>query len=362
MSMTRFLFRAGTIIMVLMMTLASVGPAAAAPANDNFADATTISALPYVADVDVTGATTETGEPFPTCSEQYPGAYAVNSVWLKYTATADGGLRASLLGNNDPVLAIYTAATASPSVGSLTQVACISRYDAIYVFFPVQKDVTYYIQLESMKGIDGLIPFTLVVTPAVQPGFTFDPADPSLYDTVAFTNTSFDPAYNGFASYAWDFGDGATAATQDATHQYAKDGSYTVSMEATSKDGRKGSISKTVTVMTRDVSITKFSAPKSGQAGHTGTISVRVINKRYAGYVTVELFKVTSGGNVSVGSLTLNVPVRLSPATTFKFSYLFTAADAAAGTVTFKAVATPQGGRDALPADNTASATTTVTK
>ena len=361
MSISRFLFRAGTIFTVLMMTLSSAGPAAAAPANDNFADATAM-ALPYSASVDVTGATTETGEPFPTCSEWPAGAFAVNSVWLKYTAAADGTLRASLLGDNEPVLAVYTAATSSPSVGSLTQIACISRYDAISVFFPVQKDVTYYVQLESMKGLDGLIPFTLVAAPPVQAGFNYDPPDPSLYDTVAFTNTSIDPFYNGFKSYAWDFGDGTTAATEDVTHQYAKDGAYTVNMEATTTDGRKGSISHTVTVITRDVSITRLSVPKTGRVGRSAAITVRVINKRYAGNVQVELVKVTSLGTVSVGLLTLNVPVRTSPQTTFKFTYTFTPADAQAGTVTFQATATPLDGRDAVPSDNIASATTTVTR
>jgi hypothetical protein len=44
----------------------------------------------------------------------------------------------------------------------------------------------------------------------------------------------------------------------------------------------------------------------------------------------------------------------------FAFSYTFTPGDAALGKVTFEAIATIAGPRDALPADNTAIASTTV--
>jgi hypothetical protein len=46
-------------------------------------------------------------------------------------------------------------------------------------------------------------------------------------------------------------------------------------------------------------------------------------------------------------------------ATPFDFSYTFTTEDASVGTVTFKAVATNVGAREALPADNEALASPT---
>ncbi len=55
-----------------------------------------------------------------------------------------------------------------------------------------------------------------------------------------------------------------------------------------------------------------------------------------------------------MGTLAQYVPVRSGNRTTnFAFSYTFTSADAVVGKVTFEAVATIIGARDALPADNT---------
>src|SRR5947208_256037 len=61
-----------------------------------------------------------------------------------------------------------------------------------------------------------------------------------------------------------------------------------------------------------------------------------------------------------VGSYQQSVPVySANRTTTFSFSYTFTNDDAAVGKVTFQAVATIMGARDALPADNTAMASPT---
>jgi hypothetical protein len=78
--------------------------------------------------------------------------------------------------------------------------------------------------------------------------------------------------------------------------------------------------------------------------------------------VAVELFKQTGSGSfVHVGTLTQWVPARPDRTVTFPFAYTFGAADATAGAVTFKAVATvPFATRDARPADNERLATTTV--
>ena len=57
----------------------------------------------------------------------------------------------------------------------------------------------------------------------------------------------------------------------------------------------------------------------------------------------------------------LPVPVEPGKHTTqFTFSYTFTSGDAMIGKVTFEAIATIQGARDALPADNITIATTKV--
>ena len=113
---------------------------------------------------------------------------------------------------------------------------------------------------------------------------------------------------------------------------------------------------------THDVAITKFTVPTSASVGQTRSITVGISNKRYPETVQVQLLKSNSqGGFDQIGTLTQPVPVTTGKGTTsFAFSYLFTPSDAVVGKVTFEAIATIQGARDALPTDNTALASTTV--
>ncbi len=115
-------------------------------------------------------------------------------------------------------------------------------------------------------------------------------------------------------------------------------------------------------VSTHDVAITKFTVPTSASAGQIRSITVGVSDKRYPETVQVQLLKGNSqGGFDQVGTLTQPVPVTTGKATTsFAFSYTFTPSDAAVGKVTFEAIATIQGARDALPTDNMTIASTTV--
>jgi hypothetical protein len=76
--------------------------------------------------------------------------------------------------------------------------------------------------------------------------------------------------------------------------------------------------------------------------------------------VQLTLARSTGGGFTDVGSVTLAVPV--GKATEYKFSYVFTAEDAAIGKVSFRATATLVGARDALPADNSITALATRVK
>lgn len=79
----------------LSLSLLAWTPAAlaAAPANDDLADATTIDAIPYFDAEDTTEATTEAGE--PDFWGWGPGA----SVWYTWTADADGWLSADTAGS-----------------------------------------------------------------------------------------------------------------------------------------------------------------------------------------------------------------------------------------------------------------------
>ncbi|HEY0485245.1 MAG TPA: PKD domain-containing protein [Mycobacteriales bacterium] len=67
-------------------------------------------------------------------------------------------------------------------------------------------------------------------------------------------------------SYRWDFGDGGTAATPQATHTYTAAGTYTVTLRATDGEGRSGSATRQVEVAPGRAPVAAFSADCTGRA------------------------------------------------------------------------------------------------
>jgi PKD repeat protein len=318
------------------------------PPNDAFANATTISALPFTQSIDSTAATTEAGEPTPSCAVFYG---PVNkTAWLAFTPATSGSISANVFNTPfSPVVAAYTGS----ALNNLTEVG--SRCFGGLLTFHANAGTTYYLQVGGLFGQGGPLQFQLDVTPPPVAQFGFFPGDPSSFDTIQFFNQSFDPGQVGFQSQAWDFGDGATGTGCCPTHRYAADGDYTVQLTVTTVDGRTASTSQTVQVRTHDVGITKLSAPQAASAGQTRQITVGIRNTRYPETVRVELYRSVPGGFNFIGFLEQSVPVRPSNRTTnFSFSYTFTSDDANVGKVTFRAVASIVGHRDAFPADNEA--------
>jgi hypothetical protein len=251
------------------------------------------------------------------------------------------------------VLAVYTG----DSVTSLTEVA--SRFAQPLTFRPAP-GTTYYIQVGrgSSFGSNVAMSFRLELTPPPVVNFGAFPSDPSTFELAQFQDFSHDPGQAGIESQAWDFGDGATGTGCCTTHRYAADGDYTVTLTVTTYDGRTASDSRLVPVRTHDVAISRFSVPSSASVNQTRALSVGVSNVRYPDTVQVQLFKSAPGsynGFELVGTLTQLAPVLSKNQTIpFDFSYTFTSDDAAIGKVTFQAIATILGARDAQGADNTA--------
>ena len=94
---------------LLWLCLGNTAPAAAksAPANDDFANAATLSGLPVNATGTNVDATTEPGE--PTHTDLGYGTPAGHSVWWSWTAPSDGVVTVDTCGSDfDTLLAVYT--------------------------------------------------------------------------------------------------------------------------------------------------------------------------------------------------------------------------------------------------------------
>jgi len=317
------------------------------PANDNFADATPITALPFDQTMDLTGATTEPGEPNFSC-----GVNLQNTAWFSFTpdTTESLTLQTNMFGTG---FRVYTGS----SLSQLQLVIC-SGFGTTPGAFRAEAGTTYYIQV-GMSCCGDLSPVTLHVAIAPPPtaGFQYYPFDPSTFDTIQFFDQSSDPAGGQILTQndQWDFGGGVTATGCCPHHQFPTDGDYPVSMTATTLDGRSDSITRVIQVRTHDVAIIDISVPNTAHVGQTISITVLVRNKRYPETVQMDLGRATPFGSFDqVGTLTQAVPVRPpgGTSTKFAFSYTVTGSDGSIGKITFRAAATIIGARDALAGDN----------
>ena len=332
----------------LQLTLSQVP----SPPNDAFANASPIapSSLPFSDSQSGLAATLEPGEPTASCN-----VFGVpnNSWWYSFTPSSSRSYKISTYSGGLPTVAVYTG-----SPGSLSEAACRTLGGSNAFSFAATQGVTYYIQLgDYYGGAFGGVNFTLDVAPNPVANFFFAPGDPSPYDSVQFYDNSNDPGGNGLTSEVWSFGDGTTLTNPGSfpTHRFPRDGDYSVKLTVTTTDGRTASQSQIVYVRTHDVTITKVTTPQTASVGQTRQITVGLTNSRYPETVQVQLYKSVAGGGWQlVGNSTQSVPVRGANRTTsFVFNYTFAPEDKTLGKVTFQAVATIQGARDAIPTDNT---------
>jgi PKD repeat protein len=314
------------------------------PPNDALADARAIGPLPYSDTVNMISSTLEAGEPAPPGFSPFIG-----TAWYSFTAPESTSLLIGQIGCcGDTKVAVYTGST----VGSLDPVPVTRAFSN--TIFEAVAGTTYLLQLGHngiSSGSSGMLGINIDRTPPPNVSAFWSPFDPSSYDPVQFFANGFDPAGIGIESWEWEFGDGRTASGPSASHRYFADGDYDVRLTARTPDGRSASSVRTLSVRTHDVAISKLVVPQAASAGQTRSITVTVVANRYDESVTLQLYRSVPGGFAHIGSSTQWVQVR-KRGTTYAFSYTFTAEDAALMKMTFKAVATINGARDALPADN----------
>jgi PKD repeat protein len=165
--MTRRRFLLRSIVAVLAagaLTMVGSAPAFAQPANDDFAGATVVGALPFTVTIDTSQATSAPDDPY--------GCGAEASVWFSFTAAADLLIQADTFGSNyDTALSVWTG-----SQGSLNRVACNDDYNGATskVVFSATAGTTYYFLVrDCCWGGGGNLKFSVAeVTPAANDDFS----------------------------------------------------------------------------------------------------------------------------------------------------------------------------------------------
>jgi len=149
-----------SLMIALALSIVGFVPAlAASPVNDNFADAISITSLPFSTAVDISEAGIEPSEP-QFC---YPPQ---KTVWYSYTPTTNAVVRMDRLGSSfsDTNFTVYQ--DTGSGIGGLSFLEC-AYYDNS-VTFNVQAGVTYYIQAGSIQSVSGDLQLNLqeVIRPA----------------------------------------------------------------------------------------------------------------------------------------------------------------------------------------------------
>ena len=139
---------AGVAVMAMLFALLPAAIAyAAAPDNDAFTDAISVTNTPFDDAVDVSDATVEAGERFETC------APFANTVWYAITLDAPSDVAVDSAGSDyDTAIAVWTG----DSLPGLSMVACVDDVDGSLqsaVRFTAEAGVTYFVQVGAFGGI-----------------------------------------------------------------------------------------------------------------------------------------------------------------------------------------------------------------
>lgn len=136
-----------TFAFALLLAIAPANLSSAQPSNDNLADASPVTELPFSDEVDVTDATVEDGEPTETC------APFANTVWYGVTLAGDTLVSVDTAGSDyDTTLALWTGT----GFEDLDLVACNDDVDTLQarLTFAAEGGVTYWVQAGAFGGLE----------------------------------------------------------------------------------------------------------------------------------------------------------------------------------------------------------------
>jgi 5-hydroxyisourate hydrolase-like protein (transthyretin family) len=147
------------------------------PANDNFANAEVINALPFSASVDTTDATMELNEPLaPSCGS------ILKTVWYSFTPAENTAVRLDMPGGS-PGGSAYVYIASGPAISDLAPVGCTLQGTSLNI--QLQGGETYYLQ------VSGVFQLSLEqFTPAANDNFANAESIPSLPHTIVADNTN----------------------------------------------------------------------------------------------------------------------------------------------------------------------------
>ena len=150
----------GTTVTTTTVTLPKFVVIAPAPVNDNFANAMNITSTTFTDTKDSSGATTQTADPTPACSQsaQIPFVTGLsNTIWYKVVPSSTGTANIDTIGSSyDSVLSVWSGTSQT----ALTAVAC---NDDINPGIVVQSQLTgvtlaagttYYVMVSSFGQAD----------------------------------------------------------------------------------------------------------------------------------------------------------------------------------------------------------------
>jgi len=150
-----------------------------------------------------------------------------------------------------------------------------------YVSFTTTENSThtflYFTYAHSTSRIQIKIVELLNLPPTAN--FTFSPTDPTLYDTINFTDTSTDTDGN-ITSWYWEFGDGNYSVDQNPRHRYAHAGTYTVTLKVKDDWETETVTSKAVPVRKVKTTLT-VDAPSAVYQGELLTITATLKDEKH---------------------------------------------------------------------------------